>query len=415
MSQKKNYSRYFIILQEDEKGYGVAADKLPTGYAKLEVKNGKCKISFYVQNLKKEMKPYHMILIFNKNSSDKKLIKLGELNIDDTGRAEVSKEYEAGNIANTSMQIDKICGAAVARFVDANMTCVMKGFTNTGSISDWKEYELVDAAKDESKTKFDEYEEKIEKSKEEVKHIKKDEIEKINEQRVVKEKAEKKIQQDIKDEVKSSVKANKEKEQREIKKVENTENINKEEIKEDIKEDIEEEKLAVNEEIIKPEKEYTDENKNLSRNSSEEHNKKNKSDRFFEGITEDLEEWEDDFEELPDCRWFKVGVGNVEDMYRAKSYNKHAVIYYPMTNYYPYIIRHGHYLFGYKHDKAKKVKYLIYAIPGTKAHYDQPFGGRFGFVSWTQPKLDKGKYGNMGYWLMFYDFRKSVVVIPSKR
>lgn len=416
MSQKKNYSRYFIILQEDEKGYGVAADKLPTGYAKLEVKNGKCKISFYVQNLKKEMKPYYMILVFNKNNSDKKLIKLGELNIDDTGRAEVSKEYEAGNIANTGMQIDKICGAAVSRFVDANMTCVMNGFTNTGSITDWKEYELVDTAKDKEKIKFDEYEEKIEKSKEEVKYISKEEIEKLNQERAANDEAEKKKQLDIKKEVKSSSIENKEKEQREAEKPENVESINVQEAKEE-KTDESEEKVDASEETIKQETEYkyTDEGKNLDRNSTDANKKKSKSDEFFTSITEDLEEWDDEFEELPDSKWFKVEVGSIEDMYRAKSYNKHAVLYYPMTNYYPYIIRHGHYLFGYKYDKSKRVKYLVYAIPGTRAHYDQPFGGRYGFVSWTQPKRVKGKYGNMGYWLMFYDFRKSVVVIPANR
>ena len=66
MTQKKSYSRYFIILQEDEKGYSLASDKVASGYAKLELKNDKCKISYYVQNLKKEMTPYYMMLVCNK-------------------------------------------------------------------------------------------------------------------------------------------------------------------------------------------------------------------------------------------------------------------------------------------------------------------------------------------------------------
>lgn len=63
LTQKKSYSRYFIILQEDEKGYSQASDKMSSGYAKIEIKNDKCKISYYVQNLKKDSSPYYMILI----------------------------------------------------------------------------------------------------------------------------------------------------------------------------------------------------------------------------------------------------------------------------------------------------------------------------------------------------------------
>lgn len=415
MSQKKNYSRYFIILQEDEKGYGVAADKSPTGYAKLEIKNGKCRISFYVQNLKKEMKPYHMILIFNKNNNDKKLIKLGELNIDDTGRSEVSREYEAGNIADTSMQVDKISGAAVTRFVDTNMICVMSGFTSTRNSNDWKQYELVDVSKESGKTKFDEYEEKIEKSKEEAKYIKQEEIQELKEDR----ENEQLKQEEPKEKVKTAVNENEENNERNAEEVKKDEDINAAETKDEITKEIEikEEKTdsigeTVNQRADTAENEsYTE--FNLSGTKAKP--KKSRSEEFFTNIAEDLKEWDDEFEELADCKWFRVEVASMDDMYRAKTYNKFTVLYYPMTNYYPYIIRHGHYMVGYKYDKPGRVKYLVYAIPGTKAHYDQPFGGRYGFVSWAQPKRNKGKYGNMGYWLMFYDFRKSVVVIPADR
>ncbi|MDF2505608.1 MAG: hypothetical protein K0R06_3102, partial [Clostridium sp.] len=181
MSQKKKYSRNFIILQEDEKGYGLASDKAPTGYAKIEVKNNKCKISFYVQNLKKEMKPYYILLICNKKD-EKKLVKLGELNIDNTGRAEVSKEFTPENIAASGVSVDKVCGAAVIRSVDTNIIGVLNGFSITDIPNDWKKYTLVDNVKkreNDEKTKsenqnstvehkdrsFDEYEEKIEKVK----------------------------------------------------------------------------------------------------------------------------------------------------------------------------------------------------------------------------------------------------------
>ncbi|MDF2504789.1 MAG: hypothetical protein K0R06_2280, partial [Clostridium sp.] len=142
---------------------------------------------------------------------------------------------------------------------------------------------------------------------------------------------------------------------------------------------------------------------------------KTKSGRFFDGLTNNLQQWNDEFQDLSRCKLYKLPVRSIEDMYKASSYNRYTILYYPMISYFPYIIRHGHYLFGYKYDKEGKVKYIVYGIPGTKAHYDQPFGGKFGFVSWVQGKNNKGKYGNMGYWLLFYDFRKSVIVIPVNK
>ena len=184
MTQKKSYSRYFIILQEDERGYSLASDKLPSGYAKLEMKNEKCKISYYVQNLRKESAPYYMMLICNKKDVNK-IIKLGELNIDDHGRAEVSYEYEVDDICNTGIAMDKIVGASICRLIEGNIISVMCGFAST-DIPQWKRFEIVQEApqndveeiREEDKSIFDKYEEKIEngKNNEDVDKIKEEDI-----------------------------------------------------------------------------------------------------------------------------------------------------------------------------------------------------------------------------------------------
>ena len=54
--------RNFIILQENERGSSHSNDKALSGYAKIEAKGDKCKISFYAQNLKQEDN-YSMVLI----------------------------------------------------------------------------------------------------------------------------------------------------------------------------------------------------------------------------------------------------------------------------------------------------------------------------------------------------------------
>ena len=176
MSQRKNYSRYFIILQEDEKGYGLSSDKMPTGYAKLEVKNGKCKITFYVQNLKIEMRPYYIMLICNKKD-EKKLIKLAELNIDNSGRTEICKEFESPNIAGSGVAVDKVSGAAVVRFVSGDIISVLSGFTSTDIPKDWKSYTLMDMIekKDNENERMDNIGEDFDKYEEEIENLKKHE------------------------------------------------------------------------------------------------------------------------------------------------------------------------------------------------------------------------------------------------
>lgn len=86
-----------------------------------------------------------------------------------------------------------------------------------------------------------------------------------------------------------------------------------------------------------------------------------------------------------------------------------TLAYYPMLNYYPYISKKGHFLLGYKCNKDGEMQYIIYAIPGSKEKNDQPYGGRTGFVTWTNDSNN-----GQGYWLMFYDFKNSSIVIPAR-
>ena len=141
MTTKKSYSRYFIILQEEEKGYSLASDKLPSGYAKIEIKNDKCKISYYVQNLKKELEPYHMILICSKKDV-KKIIKLGNLNIDDNGRTEINMEFDSEDIDGSKISIEKVVGASIVKISENNLIPVMQGFITTENLVEWKKYEI---------------------------------------------------------------------------------------------------------------------------------------------------------------------------------------------------------------------------------------------------------------------------------
>ncbi|MCM8710713.1 hypothetical protein M2651_06685 [Clostridium sp. SYSU_GA19001] len=417
MTQKKSYSRYFIILQEDEKGYALASDKLPSGYAKLEIKNDKCKISYYVQNLKKESAPYYMILICGKKDVNK-LIKLNELNIDDHGRAEVCYEYPAENVANCGINIDKVIGAGIVKFMNSNLIPVMSGFTTT-DIPEWKSFTVIE---EEMKRNED-------KEVKEVNKVKEAEVlEKVVENKNEQAEEIKAEPENIFDEYEQKIEELKNKDNNKEKPVQSEEeNMKRDNINQEIKADEVEETDEYEEtDEVEETNEFEDsrhKKKKSKKDSCEDKEKSKHEDKnypkgrageFFMNLAAGFEELEGICTEIKRCRWFKVPVNRPEDMTNCREYNKYTVAYYPMMNYYPYINKFGHFVLGYKCDKDGKMKYLIYGIPGTKSRTDQPFGGKTGFVTWVPLREGEEDEDSFGYWLMFYDFRNSTIVIPVK-
>ncbi|MFD3158481.1 hypothetical protein ACFIJ5_16770 [Haloimpatiens sp. FM7330] len=484
MTSKKSYSRYFIILQEDERGYGLAAGKAPTGYAKIEIKNSKCKVSYYVQNLKAQSHKYCMILICGKKGTNK-LINIGNLNLDEHGRSDVSYEYDVTNIANSNISVDKIIGAAVAKKIDSNIISVMSGFTTTDIPNDWKRYVVIDSdnKREEKDNIFEQYEKSIEdtkKNKEKQIEESAEETNKENDHKIKEEIQSEKVRKEVK-----SIKVDKEevgkenkeeiqseKVRKEVKSIE----VDKDEVDKENKEDVQVEELdneTVDEEkkVIISEKDYRneevekvdeekgsvneksnlgDEEKEIEKKKEEKYNKVsdeennidspyrksndfmnevyykqncNKDNRccgckkgptgeFFEDLTEDFEEVTNVFSKIKNCKWYKVPIKSVEDMCDMSDYDKYVVIYYPMICYYPYIKKYNHYLVGYKYDKKGKIKYIVYAIPGRKSTKYQPYAGRTGFVTWMH---NRKNCESEGYWLMFYDFKTSNILIPVKK
>jgi hypothetical protein len=420
VAQKKSYNRYFIILQEDETGYSLASDKLPSGYTKLETKNDRCKISYYVQNLKKDKEPYYMVLICNKKDT-KKLIRLGVLNIDDYGRAEVVYEFDADNIFNSKIPVDLIGGAAITRSEGSKLISVMSGFTSAEPPTDWRNYSLF-----EDRTR----EVNAEAVEEKVKEAPKEEL--IEEREDVKQPIVEKEDKNIFDEYEEEIEAIKQVDETRVDETKVEEVLNKvEEIhceEEIIEEPIEKREEKNNE--TKEESEQSDKKEELEIDKSfeneyrskhhehKDHKKKHYGagtvGEYFENVVEDFEEIKDICTEIKNCKWHKVPAKCINDMCNASNYNKYTTVYYPMISYYPYINRGQHYLLGYKYDSEENIKYLIYAIPGTKKRCDQPYEGRSGFVTWVPSKTGEEREDSEGYWLLFYDFRTSTVVIPIR-
>lgn len=384
MTTKKSYSRYFIILQEQEKGYSLATDKLTSGYAKIEIKNDKCKISYYVQNLKKDLTPYHMILICNKKDV-RKIINLGELNIDDNGRTDVTMELDSEDLDGSRISVDKVAGASVVKIQENKLIPVLQGFITTESVENWKDYEVY-----------------IREPKKEVL----EQVERKEEEVLVQEPDVKVENNEI--EVKEVI--NQESKNLEIEENEVEDSNADVSIIEDRFEDEVEDTQGTD---INFEK-YENEIEAIKTQELEKDFPSGAIGEYFKNIATGLEEIEVLSPEIKRCRWYKIPIKHSKDFSQAADFNKYSVIYYPMEVYYRYISRYGYFNIGYKYDKKGRMKYIVFAIPGTKYGYEQPYDGKSGFVTWVSADNSKDRESTFGYWLMFYDFRNRTIAIPIK-
>lgn len=416
MAVKKNYSRYFIILQEEEKGYSLSSDKSLSGYCKFEVKNDRCKISYYIQNLKKEKTPYFLILICGRKGM-KKLINLGKINIDDYGRAEISFEYPIDDISSSGIGIDKVCGAAIAKFVDKKLLCVLDGSIDSNLPSDWMDYNLFSPEREKSEPKAEI--EKAEPKEEEKNNAEVSENQKTS----IFDKYEEMIDDKVNKETESVENSNVNASDASLKSKENNEPpfdddggdaeppVGPEDTGEG---PIKEPEL----DRSKKEERKVKDAENQEKAAQEEHKVESydKSEEFFESIISGFEEVKDFNGEIKRCRWFKVPVEDQKSFYSNSDYNRYSIIFYPMISYYDYIKKYNHYMIGYKYDHFNNLKYIIYAIPGKKSAMEQPYGGKSGFVTWIsddsyrQPENEE----SYGYWLMFFDYNKSTVIVPIR-
>lgn len=420
MSSNNKLYRNFIILQEDERGYANALDKTLSGYSKIEARGDMCKVSFYAQNLKKDDDDYHMVLICCKKDC-KQIIDLGTISITDSGKGEMTKEYDSTNIGGIGVGFDKICGAAVVKLKDGIPIYVMCGFLNSEQPSDnWKNYKIVKTFDSKPKvvekvTKKDdkkEHKKVIKADKEECEHKKRDDDsdESSKEISPIENKEESKPEEGSSQEVDRS--ENKEENSEDADSTENKESSPAEDSVEN-KDDSSQEANSTyipRENLRGKFEDYEEQIENIKEFDPDTSDIRGSIGEYFENVAEGFERCKSLFKEVKYTKWYKVKVNDLYEMCNMSNYNKYTLAYYPMLNYYPYIKKHGYFMLGYKCDAQGNLKYIVYGIPGKKDKDEQPYDGKTGFVTWVS---DKGK-DEVGCWLMFYDFKNSTVVVPMQ-
>lgn len=418
MSSNNKLYRNFIILQEDERGYSNSNDKTLSGYSKIEAKGDKCKVSYYAQNLRTDDCKYYMVLICNKKDA-KKIINLGELDVNSDGKGEATREYLSDSIGNLNISYDKICGAAIMTAKEGIPVYILCGFLNGDMPSDnWRNYQVVRVGTQSGEEK--QY--KKASKKETKKEIKKKDIreEDINENNIKEEHIsedivlEKKEEREEKIDTKEEVKTSQETQDR-VDEVEEVENLQEAQDRVDVEEvesEYAEKDEITEEEINAPlrSKSVFDEYEDMIEESkeAEEYELRGNSGSFFNSLVRGFDKYDASIDDIKNCKWHKVNVKDLYQMCNTSDYNKYTIVYYPMINYYPYIKKYGHFMIGLKGDKDGNMKYIVYGIPGDKDIDDQPYEGKTGFVTWV-----KDSKGN-GYWLMFYDYKNSTVVVPME-
>lgn len=418
MPSRKSYNRFFIILQEDQKGYGIDTNRTPSGYAKLEMRNDRAKTSFYVQDIKKQNGPYYMVLIAQGISGNRELINLGQINIDEGGKADISSEHDANNIANTNISMDKIQGAGICRINGTKVNPVMAGFICGEELKNWATYPMskvsVRSSNGNVAVKTEEVNIKTE-AKKEIKPVEKIKADTIEV---------KKFNEDRKNE---DIAIN------ETKVIEKLDLRNNDEFINEVVKDsntVEVQDFDDYEDQIERLKEYRkkqsekkcndDDDSDEDDDNGKDYDYKKKYDKndypvgpmgdFFKSVVKDMDK-KGSHDSIKNCQWYKAHVENLESMYCENDYNKYSVVFYPMICYYPYIAKTKSFMIGYKCDDDGVLKYIIYAIPGTKALVDQPYEGKTGFVTFMGDKDNS----ETGHWLMYYDIKKSSVVVPVKK
>lgn len=435
--------RNFIILQEDEKSHAASGEKALSGYAKIEAKSDKCKISFYAQNLKRD-ENYSIVLICYKKDL-KQIVDLGSLMVSEVGKGESSKEYYVNNIAGLDFSYDKISGASICRRIGGELIFSMYGFMNGENINDnWKKCKVI-----KHEEKKEELKEEIAiKEKKEIKYmeIKKEHNEEVKNKKEeiepcdftsIEEECNYKHEEEKPEHKKMEEKCDHKHEHKKME--EKCDNKHEEDMHEHEKDGCCKDNMNMGgmgsckkrDEI---EAQFDEYEARIERNRGVDpydFELRGAIGEYFSGIVNGFEECGNQFKDLKYCKWYRVKVNSLDDMCNISNYNRYTIAYYPMLNYYPYIKKYGHFMMGYKCDSNGDLKYIVYGVPGKKDRDEQPYAGKTGFVTWVstdkedlESKTRETKAPtvasvstdkeDLGCWLMFYDYKSSTVVVPMK-
>ena len=355
---KRRYRRYFIMLEEKDKGFNNLKLGGIKAYVKIEIKNLEATLSFYCQNLKaldEKKARYRLYLIHTKESFGSSLVDIGPISVDKNGKSEFIWDFKAENVKGQNRAID-----------DYDVLClVVENIENPHELH----VPLVGY---------------IHKEKSDWKPV----LEKnlfIKPQATIQTQA---IENNEKDKPSTSIVEDKEKDGEQSEPIESMEYP---EVKPTQAQENFDMQLGVSQDDrpqiqISPTQEYIE--NTLMAFPKEEP---------FEKNLDKCEWWQIHYNNQTIFRSYMPFISYIE-MLMDPSYQH--TLYYPISDYRKQFHKYQHYFFGISYDTNRRANYYIYALPGKNHPSDQPFAGTTGFVHWHPCHNKEYQQDDFGYWLM---------------
>lgn len=115
MVNDRRYKRYFIILENEDSGFGKTDKRMPKGYAKIEVRNGKGLLNVYVQDLKyfKDAKYIYRNYLISTKGKKGLYVNTGTFIIDEKGKGELKVKFNPDDVEGSGKPIEDFNVVAV--------------------------------------------------------------------------------------------------------------------------------------------------------------------------------------------------------------------------------------------------------------------------------------------------------------
>lgn len=106
---QRRYKRYFVILENEDTGFEISRSQTPKGYAKVEISNGKGIMMLHCQNLRgiHENRMRYRWYLVNSNKDNPTIVDIGPMEVDSSGKGEVTWEFSGENVKGTKESIEE--------------------------------------------------------------------------------------------------------------------------------------------------------------------------------------------------------------------------------------------------------------------------------------------------------------------
>lgn len=397
----RNYSRQSIILSEQDGGFRADNSKVPAGYSKIEVRSGNGILTAFAQNLKYFADGSYIYKFFiAKTDPQPVLLDLGTLVIDDRGKGEGVWKFDAHNVGNTGHGIDKFNLFGVMAYKDENgvkgLICPLAG--SSGKMpARWREALEDDfAGYDKDYTANEAMEERSgcrEPEKEDGERpagLDKDTPEFQDAEIPVQE------TKDIEEENSETP-------------VRETESIEEE----NAEIPAQETENTEREEEIFPEADYAKAAGEKDEYVQEIDVPGGAGDYDAKALEKNGAEAIQDYG-AQNLSWEDANPGLQEYMsHMLGSFPKVDPFEVPLENCVWWKINTFDYIFGIMDDRARKLIYYAYGVPGINDSQIKKQMEIYGFYSWRPAKREEKRQGDYGYWLAFVDARTGILVNPQ--